>query len=125
VEKRSKITEEDILLTEALIAVSYNRLKKSVVQAPFKAISSLGEGMMKHPIETAAAAGGAGIGMYGLFKLMNQKGAGREKIVYCREGPSQPDMRMEVLSTLIPIITPYLTACLEKCMGSMGPGDRD
>jgi hypothetical protein len=37
VERRRQITEEDILMTEAMIARSYGRVKRSVMQAPSRA----------------------------------------------------------------------------------------
>ena len=48
-----QITEEDILVTEALIAESYGRLKKSVVQAPSRALGSVGGTIRNHPFAAA------------------------------------------------------------------------
>lgn len=112
--RRQRITEEDILLTESLIAESYGRLKRSVVQAPFSALMSIGETMMKHPFETAAAAGGIGIGVAGLFNLMGRHGSAGEKDSRLKEEKSTPpDVSMEIIAMLIPMVAPYIVEYLE------------
>jgi hypothetical protein len=125
VEKRRQVTEEDILMTEAMIARSYGRLKRSVTQAPSRAFSSAGETVRKHPFATAAAAVGAGIALFGLFRLMTRQGAEREKDAGSRERRSSPDMTREILSMIIPIITPYVTGYLKNYMAKVFSGDRD
>jgi hypothetical protein len=124
VEKRRQVTEEDILMTEAMIARSYGRLKRSVTQAPSRAFSSAGETVRKHPFATAAAAVGAGIALFGLFRLMTRQGAARENVAG-RERGSRPDMTREILSMIIPIITPYVTGYLKNYMAKVFSGDRD
>jgi hypothetical protein len=125
VEKRRQVTEEDILMTEAMIARSYRRLKQSVAQAPSQAISSAGETVRKHPVAAAAVAVGAGITLYGIFRLMTRRGASRESIAGSREQKSRTDMKMEILSMILPIVTPYITGYLEKYMGRIFSGDRN
>ena len=123
-EKRRQITEEDILMTEAMIARSYGRLKRSIVQAPSRAFSSAGETVRKHPFAAAAAAVGAGIALFGLFRLMTRQGAAREK-TGSRERGSGPDMTREILSMIIPIVTPYVTGYLKNYMAKVFSGERD
>lgn len=124
-EMRRQVTEEDILMTEALIARSYGRLKQSVVQAPSQALGSVGGTIRKHPYASAAAAVGAGITLYGLFRLMNRHGALKESIAGRGEQKSRPDMRWEILSLIIPLVTPYIAGYLEKHMGRIFSADRD
>jgi hypothetical protein len=121
--RRQRITEEDILMTESLITVSYGALKQSVVRAPKKALASIGDTMMKHPFETAAVAGGAGLGLYGLFSLMNRKGTDNKNDSGCKE-EYQQDAGMEIISMLIPLVTPYLAVYLEEFMEGMRTGDQ-
>jgi hypothetical protein len=125
VEKRRQVTEEDILMTEAMIARSYGRLKQSVVRAPSHAVGSLGGTIRKHPFAAAAAAVGAGISLYGLFRLMTRHGPVKERIAGSREQKSRPDMTREILSMIVPIVTPYIAGYLEKHMGRIFSGDRD
>jgi hypothetical protein len=125
VEKRRPVTEEDILMTEELIARSYGRLKQSVVQAPSRALSSMGGTIRQHPFATAAVAVGAGITLYGLFRLTTRQSTVKERVAGSRGYTSRPDMTMEILSTILPIVTPYIAGYLEKYMGKIFSGDRD
>jgi len=125
VEKRRPVTEEDILLTELLIARSFGNLKQSVVQASSGAFSSAGTTIKKHPYAAAGAAIGAGIILYGLFRLMNRGGSGKRSAAGDREYSSRPNMTMEILSMIMPIITPYITAYAEKYLGRMFARNRD
>ena len=123
-ERRRQVTEEDILMTEAMIARSYGRLKRSVAQAPARAFSSAGETVRKHPFATAAAAVGAGIALFGLFRLMTRQGT-REKDAGSRERRSSPDMTREILSMIIPLAAPYVTGYLKNYLAKVFSGERD
>ena len=112
-------------MTEAMIARSYGRLKRSVAQAPSRAFSSAGETVRRHPFATAAAAVVAGIALFGIFRLMTRQGAAREKGTGSRERGSRPDMTREILSMIIPIVTPYVTGYLKNYMAKVFSGDRD
>jgi len=111
--KRKPITEDDILLTEALIAGSYARLKLSVVEAPSQVLGSMGKTVRDHPYASAAVAGGAGLLLYGIFDQMNRHGAAKEE---SRKQKSRPDMTMEILSQVLPLVTPYIAGYVEKYM---------
>ncbi|HVP24395.1 MAG TPA: hypothetical protein VMS81_00250 [Methanomicrobiales archaeon] len=124
-EKRRQVTEEDLLVTEEMIARSYAGLKQSVRQAPSQALGSLGTTVRKHPVASAAAAIGAGIAIYGLFRLVTRHRAVRENVTGSREQRSRPDMTMEILSMIIPVVTPYIAGYLQKYMGRAFSGDRD
>ena len=124
-EKRKQVTEEDLLMTEALIARSYGRLKQSVAQAPSQALGSMGKTMRKHPFAAAAGAIGTGIALYGLFRLVTRQGAVKERGAGDREQRSRPDMTREILSMILPMVTPYIAGYLEKYMGRLFSGDRD
>ena len=124
-EKRRQITEDDILMTEAMIARSYGRLKQSVAQAPSQALNSLGGTIRRHPVATAAVAVGAGLTLFGLFRLLTRQGTARGSASGGREQKSRTDMKMEVLSMILPLVTPYIARYLEKYMGRIFSGNRD
>jgi hypothetical protein len=129
VKNRRPITEDDLYLTEMLIARSYGNLKQSVVQVSSDTLSSMGGSLggtiKKHPYATAGAAVGAGIILFGLFKLMSRGGSSKRRGERDREKSSHSDMGMEILSMVMPMVTPYLTAYLERYLGSMFSRSRD
>ena len=120
---RRPINEDDILLTEMLIAKSYGQLKQSVVQASAEALGSVGDAVgntvRKHPYATAGAAVGAGILLFGLFRLMSRSGSSGRKGPDGGERRSRSDMTSEIFSLLMPVLTPYITAYFEKYLGRM------
>lgn len=126
---RRPITEDDIYLTELLIAKSYGNLKRSVAKASSDALSSVGTTVggtvRNHPCATAGAAVGAGVLMFMLYKLMNRGGSSRQKKASEREERSRSNMTMDLLGMFIPLAAPYFTAYLEKYLGRMVARDRD
>jgi hypothetical protein len=128
--KNSKpITEDDVYLTELLIAKSFGNLKHSVAKASSDALSSVGNTVggtvRKHPYATAGTAVGAGILMFMLYKLMNRSGSSRRKNAREREERSRSSMSTDLLGMLVPIAAPYLAAYLEKYLGRIFSKDRD
>jgi hypothetical protein len=121
VETRKPITEDDVLLTELLLAQSFGNLKKSVVKTSFAALGSVGGTVRKHPFATAGvaagAAAGAGLLLFMLVRKMRGGGSSRRGADAGRERTSRPDMAMDLLSMLMPVITPYITAYVEKYLG--------
>jgi len=112
-------------MTEAMIASSYKQLKRSVARAPSQVFSSAGETVRKHPLAAAAAAVGAGIALFGLFRLMTRQSPVRENVHGSRDQKSRPDMRMEILSLILPMVTPYIAGYVEKYMGRIFSRDRE
>ena len=106
-------------MTETMIAMSYGRLKQSVVRVPSQALGSMGDTVKKHPFAAAAVAVGAGITLYGIFRMMNRQRTPRERRAGGRERSAGPDMAMEIFSMLLPIIKPYITGYLEKYLGKI------
>jgi hypothetical protein len=125
VENRRQITEEDILMTEEMIALSFGRLKRSVVHAPSRAFCSAGETVRKHPVAAAVAAAGAGIAIYGLFRLMTRRSAAGEKAPVHRERESRPGMSREIVSMIIPIVAPYIVGYLRNYMEGIFSSKQD
>jgi hypothetical protein len=120
VETRKPITEDDVLLTELLLARSYGNLKKSVVKTSFAALGSVGGTVRKHPYATAGAAAGAAAGagllLFMLVRMM-RGGGSRRNADEGRGHATRPDMALDFLSLLMPVITPYITAYVEKYLG--------
>jgi hypothetical protein len=129
VKNRRPITEDDVYLTELLIAKSYGNLKHSVVRTTSDAFSSVGETVggtvRKHPYATAGAAVGAGIIMFMLFRMMNPGRSSGRKGGSDRDKMFRPEMTTDILGMLMPIAAPYLTAYLEKYLGRMFAKGRD
>lgn len=118
-ETRRQITEEDIRRTEALIGLSYGRLKKAAAQAPSRAFGSASGMAREHPLGMAAGAVVAGIALYGLFRLVT-----RPRARSSRETGRAPDLAMVLLRMALPLISPYITGYLGKYVGRMFSGER-
>ena len=112
-------------MTEEMIGRSFGRLKRSVVRAPSRAFSSASMTVRKHPVAAAVAAVGAGIAIYGLFRLMTRRSATREKVPVPRERESRPDMSREIISMIIPIVTPYVIGYLKNYMEGIVSSKRE
>jgi hypothetical protein len=119
-ESRKRITEEDLLVTEALIAESCGRLKKSVCQVPARALGSIGSTISRHPLETAALAVGGGVAAYGVARMLTPDERGNEhKKQHRKKKKAQRryDPVSEIVSAVIPLAIPYITGYLEKYLG--------
>jgi len=128
-ENRRRITEEDLLITETLIAESYGQLKQSVVQAPSRAYRSLSETAREHPYVTAGTAVVAGVVLYGIIKKMTSHASVQEaqvrEQVPMQKDTCRPDPMHDMLLMMIPIVTPYITSYIQKYLGEMQSGKRD
>jgi len=127
-ESHKRITEEDLLVTEALIAESYGRLKKSVMQAPAKALGPITQAISEHPLEAAATAVGGGIAAYGIARIVSPHSRGKEngkKHGKKKKAKRRHDPMMDILSALIPMVMPYITAYLEKYTGTPRQNSHD
>jgi hypothetical protein len=126
-EKCRRVTEEDLLITEALIAKSYGNLKRSVIQAPSRAFMSVTQTACEHPFATAGTAVVAGAAMYGIFKMMAPRDSahenpGREQV---QKDTGRPDLMHEMLMMMIPLAAPYVTGYIQKYLGNFLSEERD
>ena len=127
-ETRKRITEEDLLITEALIGKSYGQLKQSVTQVPSRAFRSAGQTARQHPYATAGAAIVAGVALYGIFKMMTSPASSHG--ASAGSGPSQKKdtggscLMQQMLPMLIPLVAPYIGGYIQKFMGTMYSGER-
>lgn len=117
-ESNRRITKEDLLVTESLIAQSYSELKQSVIQNPFSVCKTVGKTVRDHPIATAATAVVAGIAVYGIFQLMTSRAPTKEaqqrSRVTRQKDTNNTDLIREMIPVIIPIVTPYITTYLQK-----------
>jgi len=124
---RRRVTEEDLLVTEALIAQSYGQLKRSVVQVPSRAYHSIGQTLHEHPYATAGTAVVGGAALFGIIKMMtshssgHQEARGRERE---QKDTCHSDLMHEMLLMLIPLAIPYITGYVQKYLGSIQPRER-
>ncbi|MFA6332321.1 MAG: hypothetical protein WCX22_05160 [Methanoregula sp.] len=122
------VTEEDLLITEVLIAKSYGRLKQSVVSAPARALQSIGQTAREHPYAAAATAVVGGAAVYGIFKMMSSgacvgEAKGGSPVAMQKEPKSQ-DLLQEMLPLVIPLVAPYIIGYIQKYLGDVLYEDR-
>ena len=111
---RKQITEEDLLVTEALIAESYGRLKRSVVQTPHRAFGSVGGTIRRHPYAAATVAIAGGIAAYSIVTRMTSHTAGAGQ----KKEQSHPDLMKEMLVIFLPLAAPHIVSFIQKYLGS-------
>jgi hypothetical protein len=111
---RRQITEEDLLVTESLIAESYGQLKKSVVQAPHRALGSFGGTIRKHPFAAMAVAIAGGIAAYGFVTRIASRSSGTMQ----KKGQNQPDLMKEMLSIFLPLAAPHIVTFIQKYLSN-------
>jgi hypothetical protein len=119
VESRKRITEEDLLVTEALIAESYGQLKQTVVRAPSRALRSAGNAARAHPYAAAATAIVAGVAVYGMYKMMTSRPGGS---IPRQKEMGGTDLLQGLLPVIIPLITPYIAGYIQKYLGKIQAG---
>jgi hypothetical protein len=118
---RRQITQEDVLVTEALIAESYGQLKKSVFRKPSQAYGAVSGTIRRHPFAAAATAIAGGIVAYVIISRITSRGAGAEQ----KRGGNRPDLAHEILSMIIPLAAPYVTGYIQKYIGRILSGERE
>jgi hypothetical protein len=126
---RRRITEEDLQVTETLIAESYGQVRQSAAEAPSRALGSFCTTIKKHPFAAAATAVVAGAVLFGIFKLVTsrssnteEQGRSRNLLQRDRRGP---DLTQEMLSMIIPLAAPYITGYLQNYIGRILSGKRE
>ncbi len=129
-ENRRCITEEDLLITEALIAKSYSQLKQAVVHAPSRALRSVSQTAREHPYATAGTAVVAGAAMYGIIKMMAPSASAkeakeRERVTTMQKDTCRPDPMHDMMLTIIPLVAPYIAGYLQKYLGNILSEERD
>ena len=120
-ERSRPITEDDILLTELLLARSYGNLKRSVIRTSCDALGSAGGAVAgtvrRHPYAAAGAAAGAGLLLFGIVALLLRRGSGRRSDPGEQDRLSRHGLAREFLSMLLPVVMPHILAHVEKHLG--------
>lgn len=104
-------------MTEQMIARSFENLKQSAIQTSRRSLRSAGGSLKRNPYAVAGAAMGAGILLYGIYRLMTRNGSAKEVSAVERPSLSRSGVTMGLLSLMIPIVKPYITAYLENAVG--------
>jgi hypothetical protein len=128
-ENHRRVTEDDLLITEALIAESFGRLKQSVAQAPSRALGSLSGTIRKHPFAAAATAILGGAVVFGIIRLITSRASvkesqGRSRGTLQRD-TGHPYLMQEMMSMVFPLVAPYITGYLQKYIGRILSGERE
>jgi len=118
VERRKPITEEDVRQTELMIARSFENLKQSAVQTSRRSLRSAGGSLKQHPYALAGAAIGAGILLYGVFRLATRSRSDKKEKAIDRPSSTRSGVTMELLSLMVPIVKPYISTYLENYMAT-------
>ena len=118
-ESHRRITEDDLRITETLIAGSYLRTKQSVMQAPHRAYRSGEQIVRDHPYASAATVVVAGLVIYGIISMKGAHTSGARtpgsSAEFVQQQPSSClDLMPEILAILIPLISPYITGYIQK-----------
>jgi hypothetical protein len=124
VERLKPITEEDVRQTELMIARSFENLKQSAVQTSRRSLRSAGGSLKQHPYALAGAAIGAGIVLYGVFRLATRSGSDKKVKAVERQSSSRSGVTMDLLSLMVPVVKPYISAYLENYMATRLSRDR-
>ena len=118
---KPRVTEEDILLTEALIGQSFARLKTSVAKAPHDLVSPMTTTIREHPFATAAAAAGAGMIAFRVINMFMPKVVVKEvpakHKITVKEG-GQSNLTGQIMS----IAMPYVMGFVQQELGKMMAG---
>lgn len=115
---RRRVTEEDLHVTESLIADSFARLKRSIAEAPHEAIRPATGLIREHPLIATAAAAGAGMIAFQLMKMMLEAKARR------REAHRGRGAWLNAIGPLISLAAPYITSMLQQHLDKALSGER-
>jgi len=126
-EPRRRVTEEDLLITEAFIAKSYNQLKQSVIETPSRAFKTVGQTVQEHPFAAAGAAVVAGVAVCGIVKMITPS-ASVEEVPRLQDPKSKdtssPDLMHEIILMILPLVVPYVVEYILKWNGGNQSGER-
>ncbi|HUL62406.1 MAG TPA: hypothetical protein VLT35_05030 [Methanocella sp.] len=108
------VTEEDLHVTEALIADSVARLKRSVREAPHEAIRPAADVIREHPFAATAAAAGAGVLMFQVARMLAPATRRRKEP---KAGGKGRGIGGEIMGQLMALAAPYLVSMLQQQLG--------
>lgn len=108
-----RVTEEDLHVTEALIADSFRRLKKSVAAAPHEVARPAADLIREHPLAATATAAGAGVIAFQVMKMLVGRPAHGSGSKVKRAGS---DLTGELLSMATPLIVSLFRQQLSRAV---------
>jgi hypothetical protein len=110
---KKKVTEEDLKVTEAMLARSFANLKSSVTRVPSDLVKPVTGTVREHPYATVAAAAGIGLIAYEFIKLVTPRVVMKEVKVQPRVDVSERG-RSKLTSQAMALAAPYLVGYLQQ-----------
>jgi hypothetical protein len=110
---RQKITEEDLKATEALLAISYANMKRSLARIPGDMVKPVTGTVKAHPYASLAAAAGAGLIGYELINLMTPRVVTKEVNTQSR-GEVKEHASSSMASQIMAFAAPYVVSYLQQ-----------
>jgi hypothetical protein len=114
------ITEEDLIVTEGLIAGSYNQLKETILHAPSHVFNSVDQTVRKHPILTVISALVAGGAVYEIINLISSYPSVQKQQeippVSSQVNHDLPGINQDILLMIIPLVAPYVLELIHQCI---------
>jgi hypothetical protein len=110
---KKKVTEEDLKVTEALLASSFNNMKNSLARIPGDMVKPVTSTVKAHPYATVATAAGAGLMGYQLIRLMTPRVITRE-VKVGPQGEVKEPARASLASQILSIAAPYILGYLRQ-----------
>lgn len=110
---KKKVTEEDLKVTEAMLARSFANLKSSVTRVPSDIVKPVTGTVREHPYATIAAAAGIGLVAYEFIKLVTPRVVMKEVKVQPRVDVSERG-RSKLTSQVMALAAPYLVGYLQQ-----------
>jgi hypothetical protein len=110
---KKKVTEEDLKVTEAMLARSFTNLKSSMTRVPSDIVKPLTGTVREHPYATIAAAAGIGLVAYEFIKLVTPRVVMKEVKVQPRVDVSERG-RSKLTSQVMALAAPYLVGYLQQ-----------
>jgi hypothetical protein len=110
---KQKITEEDLKATEALLAISYANMKRSLARIPGDIVKPVTGTVKAHPYASLAAAAGTGLIGYELINLMRPRVVIKEVNVPSR-GEIKEHASSSMVSQIMAFAAPYVVSYLQQ-----------
>jgi hypothetical protein len=112
-----RITDEDLLITEKLIAGSYGLLKRSVIQVPLQVYDTIDETVRKHPLGAVISAIFTGGIVYEVISLIYPcTSALKSRDITPDPIPVKQkttDFNQEIMMMIIPLVTPFIVKSIQ------------
>ncbi|MFH0966539.1 MAG: hypothetical protein V1862_02485 [Methanobacteriota archaeon] len=125
-EPRRRVTEEDLVITEALIAESYRHLKLSAIDTPSRALRTIGQSVQDHPLAAAGVAVVAGVAVCGIVNMRSST-TSKEKTPGLPDSvpkdTSSPNFLHEILFMILPLVVPSVVEYILKYQGENLSGE--